>query len=70
MPRANWEVLKKFPVLVPKGKVAERFSALYDAILAKQQILVFQIQNLRRTRDMLLPRLLSGNTLMLQGAKQ
>jgi hypothetical protein len=30
------------------------------AIIAKQQALVFQIQNLRQTRDLLLPRLLSG----------
>jgi type I restriction enzyme S subunit len=28
--------------------------------VAQQQALVFQIQNLRRTRDLLLPRLLSG----------
>lgn len=29
-------------------------------MIAQQQTLVFQIQNLRRTRDLLLPRLLSG----------
>ena len=60
MPRANWGVLEKFPVVIPKGKVAEKFSALFADIIAKQQALIFQIQNLRRTRDLLLPRLLSG----------
>jgi hypothetical protein len=60
MPRANWDVLEKFPVVIPKGKVAERFSALFADIIAQQQALIFQIQNLRRTRDLLLPRLLSG----------
>ena len=60
MPRANWDVLEKFPVVIPKGKVAEKFSALFADTIAQQQALIFQIQNLRRTRDLLLPRLLSG----------
>jgi type I restriction enzyme S subunit len=60
MPRANWDVLKKFPVVIPIGEVAERFTTLVTDIISQQQALVFQIQNLRRTRDLLLPRLLSG----------
>jgi type I restriction enzyme, S subunit len=60
MPRANWGVLKARNVVIPKGKLAEKFSALVADIIAQQQALVFQIQNLRRTRDLLLPRLLSG----------
>jgi type I restriction enzyme, S subunit len=63
MPRANWDVLKKYPVVIPKGKVAEQFSALFAGIIEQQQTLMFQIQNLRRTRDLLLPRLLSGAAL-------
>jgi type I restriction enzyme S subunit len=60
MPRANWDVLKQYPVVVPKGEVADRFSALIADGIKQQQTLVFQAQNLRRTRDLLLPRLLSG----------
>ena len=60
MPRANWSVLQDYGVVIPNGEVAERFSELYVDIIAKQQALIFQIQNLRRTRDLLLPRLLSG----------
>ena len=60
MPRANWDVLEKYQVVIPKGKVAEKFSALFADIITQQQALIFQIQNLRRTRDLLLPRLLSG----------
>lgn len=59
MPRANWDVLEKYEVLIPKGKVAEQFSGLFADIIAQQQTLIFQIQNLGRTRDLLLPRLLS-----------
>lgn len=60
MPRANWTVLEKYGVAIPTGKVAEQFSAMITDSVAQQQALVFQIQNLRRTRDLLLPRLLSG----------
>jgi type I restriction enzyme S subunit len=62
MPRANWDVLEKYQVVIPKGKVAEQFCALFANIMWQQQTLVFQIQNLRRTRDLLLPRLLSGTS--------
>ena len=60
MPRANWDVLKNFPVVLPTGEIADKFSALITDVVAQQQSLIFQIQNLRRTRDLLLPRLLSG----------
>jgi len=60
MPRANWSVLKARSVVMPKGKLAVHFSALVADIIAQQQALVFQVRNLRRTRDLLLPRLLSG----------
>ena len=60
MPRANWDVLEKYQLVIAKGDVAHRFSALLTDILAKQAALIFKIRNLRRTRDLLLPRLLSG----------
>ncbi len=60
MPRANWDVLEKFQVVIPTSGVAKKFSALFTDIIAQQQTLIFQIQTLRRTRDLLLPRLLAG----------
>ena len=60
MPRANWNVLERFPVATPNDEIAKKFSDIFNGILAQQQSLIFQIQNLRQTRDLLLPRLLSG----------
>jgi len=40
--------------------VARQFSAVIEPAIQQMQALIFQIQNLRRTRDLLLPRLLSG----------
>lgn len=59
MPRANWDVLQEYKVMIPAGQVAEQFSTLFTDIITQQQALIFQVQNLRRTRDLLLPRLLS-----------
>ena len=68
MPRANWDVLEKYEVVIPQGKVIRHFSALLVGILAQEQMLMFQIHNLRRTRDLLLPRLLSGQVALIDTA--
>ena len=68
MPRANWDVLEKYEVVIPQGKVSRHFSALLVGILAQEQTLMFQIHNLRRTRDLLLPRLLSGQVALTETA--
>lgn len=60
MPRANWAVLEDYPVLLPGGAPGAQFSSLLTGIIAQQQTLVRQSQTLRRTRDLLLSRLLSG----------
>ncbi len=43
-----------------KKRLTEYLSAFFVDIIAQQQGLNFQIKKLRRTRDLLLPRLLSG----------
>jgi type I restriction enzyme, S subunit len=60
MPRASWSVLKEYPVAIPTSSVIDQFSALLEPAIKQMQALVFQTSNLRRTRDLLLPRLLSG----------
>ena len=60
MPRANWEVLKRFPVVIPTKDITQKFSGVFENVISQQQVLIAQIQNLRRTRDLLLARLLSG----------
>jgi type I restriction enzyme S subunit len=60
MPRASWSVLRDYPVLVLSLEVRERFSEFVKKVVALQCNLVFQNRNLRQTRDLLLPRLLSG----------
>jgi type I restriction enzyme S subunit len=68
MPRANWDVMMNFPVVLPPPSILESFSALVEPWIACQQSLVSRVHNLRKTRDLLLPRLLSGQHSMVEKA--
>ena len=58
--RVKPESLLALPSSVPDPFIIERFTNVATPILTASQKLRLQIQNLRRTRDLLLPRLLSG----------
>ena len=58
--RVKPENLLALPSTVPDRKTVERFTTLVSPMLATSQQLRAKNQNLRRTRDLLLPRLLSG----------
>lgn len=60
MPRANWDVLKKYPVPMPPSSLLEKFNAFVEDAVAEIQNLAFKNRNLRRTRNLLLPKLISG----------
>jgi len=60
MPRANWNVLAEYGVVIPPNNLAERFNKAFCALVNQQQVLISQNQNLRRSRDLLLPKLLSS----------
>jgi type I restriction enzyme S subunit len=47
-------------VVSPTQVIASQFSELIDPVFEQVNTLQRQLQNLRRTRDLLLPRLLSG----------
>jgi type I restriction enzyme S subunit len=60
MPRANWDVLIKYPVVIPPPPLLYQFNELVQNTLAQIHNLIFKNRNLRKTRDLLLPRLISG----------
>ena len=60
MPRADWKVLAKYPVVIPPDQITQRFSSFVRDVVEKIQNLIFQNRNLRQTRDLLLPKLISG----------
>lgn len=60
MPRANWDVLVKYPIAMPPSSLLSCFDQLVQDIVDQIQNMIFRTRNLRRTRDLLLPKLISG----------
>ncbi len=60
MPRANWEVLAKYPLLICPVPLLLRFNEQMRQSVDLIHNLIFCNQNLRQTRDLLLPKLISG----------
>lgn len=60
MPRANWDVLVKYPIHIPPKDILTKHNEFIRDIVDMIQNLLFANRNLRRTRDLLLPRLVSG----------
>ena len=60
MPRANWNILIEYPVIIPSSQLLNQFNSVIENIIPKLHNLIFKNINLRKTRDLLLPRLISG----------
>ena len=60
MPRANWDVLTKYPLPLPDATLLGSFNGMIQPTVEMLQNLVFRNRNLRTTRDFLLPKLISG----------
>lgn len=60
MPRADWKVLVKYPLVVPPAELKEKFSSFFSTAVDEQMNLIRRNQALRATRDLLLPKLLTG----------
>jgi type I restriction enzyme, S subunit len=59
-PQANAQVLTSIPIVVPPTSLQTRFSAIVGPLLDEKEILQLKNINLRETRDLLLPKLVSG----------
>ena len=60
MPRADWNEMKKYPVLVADTIVQAKFEELIENITNRIKLLAIQNRRLTEARDRLLPKLISG----------
>ncbi|MDL5515096.1 restriction endonuclease subunit S [Arenibacter sp. M-2] len=60
MPRANWNVLKKYPVIIPTNDFIHKYEKINNLILDTISSCVNQNKLLKEARDILLPRLMTG----------
>ncbi|SBT15466.1 restriction endonuclease subunit S [Vibrio celticus] len=61
MPRASWDVLKEFPVCIPPQDILAKFNAAVTPAIEQVRVLSLKNRNLKKQRDMLLPKLISGD---------
>jgi type I restriction enzyme S subunit len=59
-PQANAQVLTSLPVAIPPTPLQQRFSSIVEPMLDEREVLQSKNMNLRSTRDLLLPKLVSG----------
>jgi type I restriction enzyme, S subunit len=60
MPRANWDVLSRYPVALPDKTLLDRFNALVSPTVELIKNLVLRNRCLSKSRDLLLPKLIFG----------
>ncbi|WP_020158420.1 restriction endonuclease subunit S [Methylobacter marinus] len=60
MPRADWKQMQAYPVPLPPEGLLNAFDDVIQPIIAQLKSLTFTNQKLRAARDLLLPRLMSG----------
>lgn len=60
MPRADWKQMKQYAVALPPDGLLDDFESIIAPIVEQLKTLVFSNRKLRAARDLLLPRLMSG----------
>lgn len=60
MPRADWKQMQEYPVPLPPDGLLASFESQIQTIVGQLKTLSFANQKLRTARDLLLPRLMSG----------
>ena len=60
MPRADWKQMTQYPVLYPSDNTLWALNDFIEPILQQIKTLVFSNRNLAVARDLLLPKLMSG----------
>lgn len=60
MPRADWNQMKAYPILIPDEGTQEKFEVNIGLITDRIKALALQNRGLAEARDRLLPKLMSG----------
>ena len=60
MPRADWNFMKKYPIILPTSSKISEFHQIIKNHIEMIKKNIFEIISLTKTRDILLPKLMSG----------
>lgn len=60
MPRADWKHMRTYPVLIPPSGLLSSFESVISTVVAQLRVLALANYKLQVARNLLLPRLISG----------
>lgn len=60
MPRADWKQMQQYSVPLPPDSLLKMFNSVIEPIINQLKVLSFNNRKLEKARDLLLPRLMSG----------
>ncbi len=60
MPRTSWKTMRQYETCLPPTQVAREFQSLLRPVIDRLNVNVHESRSLARTRDVLLPKLISG----------
>lgn len=60
MPRANWKIISQYPIALPPIELVSEFNEFVGEIVRSIHTAICKNHVLREARDLLLPRLVSG----------
>lgn len=60
MPRADWNIMSQYPVVFPIHTILQALNEFIKPIVEQLRVLAFQNIRLKQARDLLLPKLMSG----------
>ncbi len=69
MPRTSWKTMARYQVCLPPNHVARAFQALVQPLIDKVEAAIHQSHTLARIRDLLLPKLISGEIRVAEAEK-
>jgi type I restriction enzyme S subunit len=64
MPRTNWEILSSYQIRMPDDNAIAEFDKIVRPMINRMSLNISQIQNLVKLRDILLPKLMSGEVVL------
>ena len=60
MPRTDWDYMKKYKIIFPPLTKVLKFHVIIKKLIEMMRKNIFEIKTLTKTRDILLPKLMSG----------
>jgi type I restriction enzyme S subunit len=69
MPRTSWEVMARYPLCLPSEQVSQAFQRTVAPMLDRIILNIHESSSLAKTRDVLLPKLMSGEIRLREAEK-